>query len=108
MKTLTRTIGSAAILLSLSMPTFADGSAQHSAASLDHSAQAIAHATAAGLKLVSGAVAIPLMMSGEIGKASGEIGEALWEEANTSLPITEEVITAGPTPARAMAKEEKE
>ena len=46
------------------------------------------------------------MMSGEIGKASGEIGESLWEEANAPLPITEEVITVGPTPADAMAKQE--
>ncbi len=53
-------------------------------------------------------VAIPLMISGEIGKASGEIGEELWEEANTPLPITEEVITAGPRPADAMNNKEEE
>ncbi len=106
MKTFIRIIGSAATLLSLSMPVFAGGSAQHFSDSLNHSAQALAHSTVAGLKLISGAVAIPLMMSGEIGKASGEIGEALWEEANTPLPIAEEVITAGPTPAEAMAEEE--
>jgi hypothetical protein len=106
MKTFIRNIGSVATLLSLSMPVFAGGSAQHFSDSLDHSAQALGHVTVAGLKLVSGAVAIPLMMSGEIGKASGEIGESLWEEANAPLPITEEVITVGPTPADAMAKEE--
>ncbi len=103
-----RTIGSTAILLGLSVPVYAGGSAQHFSDSLDHSAQALGHVTVAGLKLVSGAVAIPLMMSGEIGKASGEIGESLWEEANAPLPITEEVITVGPTPADAMAKEEQE
>ncbi len=106
MKTFIRNIGSVATLLSLSMPVFAGGSAQHFSDSLDHSAQALGHVTVAGLKLVSGAVAIPLMISGEIGKASGEIGESLWEEANAPLPITEEVITVGPTPADAMAKEE--
>ena len=102
-----RTIGSTAILLGLSVSVYAGGSAQHFSDSLDHSAQALGHVTVAGLKLVSGAVAIPLMMSGEIGKASGDIGEALWEEANTPLPIAEEIITAGPTPAQAMSKEEK-
>jgi hypothetical protein len=102
------TIGSAAILLSFSISACAGGSAQHFSDSLDHSTQALAHSTAAGIKFVSGAIAIPLMMSGEIGKVSGEIGEELWEEANTPLPITEEVITAGPTPAKAMAREEKE
>ena len=108
MKTRIRNITSTAILLSLSMPVFAGGSVQHSADSLDHSAQALAHLSAAGIKLVSGTVAIPLLMSGEIGKASGEIGEALWKEANTPLPITQELITAGPTPAEAMANEENE
>ena len=101
-----RTIGSTAILLGLSVPVYAGGSAQHFSDSLDHSVQALGHVTVAGLKLVSGAVAIPLMMSGEIGKASGEIGESLWEEANAPLPITEEVITVGPTPADAMVKQE--
>jgi len=104
--TLIRTIGSTAILLSLSIPVYAGGSAQHFSDSIDHSAQALGHVTVAGLKLVSGAVAIPLMISGEIGKAIGEIGETLWDEANTPLPITEEVITDGPTPADAMAKQE--
>jgi hypothetical protein len=108
MNTYIRTISSAVILLSFSMPVLAGGSAQHLSDSLNHSLQALAHSTAAGFKLVSGVVAIPLMVSGEIGKASGEIGEALWEEANTPLPITEEVITAGPTPAEAMSKEENQ
>jgi len=103
---LIQTSSSIAMLLSLSIPVIAGGSAQHFSDSLDHSVQAIGHSTVAGLKLVSGAVAIPLMMSGEIGKASGEIGESLWDEANTPLPITEEVITVGPTPAEAMAEEE--
>ncbi len=104
--TLIRTIGSTAILLGLSTPVYAGGSAQNFSDSLDHSAQAVALSTVAGLQLVSGAVAIPLMITGEIGKASGEIGESLWEEANAPLPITEEVFTAGPTPADAMAEQE--
>ena len=108
MKTTTRVLSAAGVILSFSMPVFAGGSAQHFSDSIDHSAQAIAHSTVAGIKLVSGALAIPLMMSGEIGKASGDIGEALWEEANTPLAITEEIITAGPTPAKAMTEEEKE
>lgn len=108
MKTRIRTISSVAILLGLSLPACAGGSAQHFSDALDHSAQALAHSTAGGFKLVSGVVAIPLMISGEIGKTSGEIGEALWDESNTPLPITEEVITAGPTPAEAMSEEENE
>lgn len=105
MKTLSRITVSSLLLLGLSLPAFASGSTQHAAASVEHSVQAVAHSTAAGVKLVSGAVAVPLMLSGEIGKAAGEIGEALWEEANTPLPIADEVITAGPSPAEAMEKE---
>ncbi len=108
MKTLIQTISSVVILLSLSIPVFAGGSAQHFSNALNHSAQALVHSAAASIKLVSGVVAIPLMISGEIGKASGEIGETFWEEANKPLPITEEMITVGPTPAEAMGKEEKE
>ncbi len=103
--TFIRTICSTAILIGLSTLVYAGGSPQHFSDSLDHSAQSLGHLTVAGLKLVSGAVAVPLMMTGEIGKASGEIGESLWEEANTPLPITEEVVTAGPTPADAMVKQ---
>lgn len=108
MRKLVQNLVGTVIFLGLSTTVYAGGSTQHFGASLDHSAQAIGHSTAAGVKLVSGAVAIPLLMGGEIGKVSGEIGEVLWEEANTPLPITEEVITASPTPAKAMADEEKE
>lgn len=108
MNTLIRFTGSIAILFSLSMPAMAGGIAHHLSESLDHSAQAIVHTTAAGFKLVSGVIAIPLMAGGEIGKVSGEIGEELWDEANSPLPVTEEVITSGPAPAEAMASEETE
>ena len=89
----------------VSAPVYAGGSAEHFSESLGHSVQAIGHSTVAGFKLVSGSVAIPLVIVGEIGKASGEAGEALWEEANTSLPLTEKVLTVGPSPADAMASE---
>ena len=91
----------------LSAPVFAGGSAEHFSESLGHSVQAVGHSTVAGFKLVSGSVAIPLVIVGEIGKASGEAGEALWEEANTPLPLTEQVLTVGPSPAEAMSAEEE-
>lgn len=107
MKIPNRIIVIAVILLGLSTPVFAGGSAQHFSDALNHSAQAMAHSTAAGIKVVSGVVALPLMMGGEIGKVSGDIGEALWDEANTPLPIGEDIVTAGPAPAEAMNREEK-
>ena len=87
-------------------PVLAGGSAQHFSKAVTHSAQAVAHSTAAGVKLVSGVAAVPLMITGEIGKASGQLGEAMWDEANTELPITDETITAGPAPADAVKEEE--
>jgi hypothetical protein len=94
------------MLLLLSGMAHANGSLQHFSNAVDHSAQAVAHSSAAGIKLVSGAVAIPLMIGGEIGKASGDIGEALWDDANTPLLITDDVMTIGPSPAKAMKDEE--
>lgn len=90
-------------------PAMAGGSEEHFADSLEHSAQAIASATVGSFKLVSGAAAVPLMMIGSVGAASGELGEALWDEANapigTPLEVTDDVITVGPAPADAMAAE---
>jgi hypothetical protein len=87
-------------------PVLAGGSAQHFSNAVNHSGQALGHSTVAGLKLVSGAASVPLLITGEVGKASGELGEALWDEANTELPIGEDVITAGPSPAEAVNGEE--
>ena len=98
---------SALALLALSGPALAAGSLQHLGNSIDHSAQAIAHGSIAGVKLVSAAIAIPLLAAGEIGKVSGDIGEELWDEANSTLPIADEIMTAGPSPAKAMKKEDE-
>jgi hypothetical protein len=92
--------------LASAMPASAGGAAEHFSESLAHSAQAVGHSAAAGFKVVFAAAAVPLMIVGEIGKASGEIGEELWEEANRPigepLAITEETVIAGPAPAEAV------
>ena len=81
----------------------AGGSAEASAQAINHSLEAIGYTVESGIKLASGAVAVPLMIVGEIGKASEEIGDDLWEEANSPphepFPVTDEVITVGPEPA---------
>jgi len=94
----------AALLMCVASSTvFAGGSAEASAQALNNSIQAIGYSVEAGLKLASGAAAIPLMAVGEIGKVSGEIGHDLWEEANSppvgALPVTDEIITVAPDPA---------
>jgi len=66
--------------------------------------EAIGYTLEGSLKLVSGAVAIPLITVDEITTASGEIGHELWEEANSpphsAFPVTDEVVTVGPPPAQ--------
>jgi ABC-type transporter Mla MlaB component len=46
--------------------------------------EAIVQIPVAGARVATGAVALPLMFVGEIGKISGQAGEALWEQANGS------------------------
>ena len=91
------------IILINSFTANAGGSAEASAQALTHSMEAIGYTLEGGFKMVSGAVALPLVTVGEIGKVSGEIGNELWEEANSPprgpFHITDEVITIGPVPS---------
>ena len=98
------------VYITLSISLFAGsasagGSAEASAQALTHSLEAIAYSLEGGLKLASGAAAIPLITVGEIGKVSGEVGYELMEEAESmphglgAYPVTDEVITVGPNPA---------
>ena len=104
MKTFNRIIVTAIILSQFSVPALAGGSAEASARALENSMQAIGYSLQGGLKLVSGAAALPLIVAGEIGRVSGDAGRDLWDEANSppvpmsSLPVTDEIVTAGPKP----------
>jgi len=90
-------------MCSAASTVFAGGSAEASAQALNNSFEAIGYSVEGGLKLASGAAAIPFMVVGEIGNVSGEVGHGLWEEANSPpngpLPVTDEIITVGPNPA---------
>ena len=103
MKTRLLKVISLSVLCITSVPTMAGGSAEASAQAVAHSMEAIGYAVEGGLKLASGAAAVPLKIVGEAGKASGEIGNDLWKEANlpphSPYPVTDEVITARPGPA---------
>jgi hypothetical protein len=83
----------------------AGGSAEASARALEHSLQAVGYSLQGGLKLVSGAAALPLVVAGEIGRVSGEAGRSLWDEANappdgmTPLPVADDIVTADPPTA---------
>ena len=94
----------------IAVPVNAGGSAEASAQAVTHVLEAIGYSIEGGLKLVSGAASIPLMTAGEIGKVSGEIGNDLWEEANSPphkpFPVTDEVVTVGPAPAEQLQNSE--
>jgi len=82
----------------------AEGSMQNLAKASEHSVQALGHGLAAGGQLVSGVVAIPLKVVGAVGEVSGNAGDALWDISTGELPITDETVTAGPSPSDAMNK----
>ena len=107
MTTLTLIIG----LIAAGPQANAAGSGQHSAQASTNAAQASAHMAAASghaivgvTKLASGAVAVPLMISGAVGKASGKAGEVLWNGAEIGKPlkVSDETVTAGPAPDQAL------
>jgi len=105
MKNLIWIISLLAALMS-SQQAMATGSAGHSGQAVVHSVQASGHAVLGSAQLVSASVAIPLQIAGAIGAVSGQAGDALMEQANADfnkpLTITNETITAGPSPDEAL------
>ena len=101
--------GLASVSLAVGAPlASAGGASEHSSRALQASAEAVGNALVAGVKLVSGVLAVPLGVSGQIGTASGELSDALWEEANTpygeALPVDDDLVTAGPAPGEALRR----
>lgn len=103
-------------LMVLTQPAHAEGSVRHlaqastnAAQASGHIAAASGHAVLAGAKLTSGTIAVPLMVSGAIGQASGKAGEVLWKEAHEEfgkpLKVSDETVTAGPAPDRALEEQ---
>ena len=97
------------IILSLAIGgqlAMAEGSARHSSQALNHSVQASAHSVAGAAKFTSAAIAVPLLAIGGVGTISGHAGKALFEDSNkefgSPLSISDETVTAGPTPDRAV------
>ncbi len=79
----------------------------NAAASVNHSGKAIKHAAIASGQVVSGAVAVPLIAAGELGKASGKAGEALMDVAMDKQPleVSDITLTAEPAPAVVMLQQ---
>ena len=78
-----------------------DSLANASKASAD-SAVALGELTEAGVKVVGGAVALPVAAAGVVmegaGKAPHQGGKAMWDSANGPLEITPETVAAQPAP----------
>lgn len=100
MKTNTYHIALSLLLAAHAADAPAGGSAAASAKALEHAVQAVGYSLESGFKLVSGAVAVPLTLSGELGQASGDLGAQLWDAANAPpgepFPISDEIVTARP------------
>lgn len=101
------------LILSLSLSTshiLADGSMQNASAASKHSVLAVANGVVFTSKVVSGVVAVPLIIIGNVGKASDAAGDVLLENATeyTPLTITEITITADQSPSDVMGVNKKE
>ena len=102
-------------VLIVSLPIFfgstaslAAGPSSHFSAASTHSAQAISEASIAGVKVVSGVIATPLIAVGKVGEASGIVGDELWEAASFGEPleITDEIIMSTTPPDQAMQEKD--
>lgn len=104
MKQFHKILGLGAVTLMLSHAVWSADSIANAAASVKHSGKAIKHGAVASGQLVSGAVAVPLVVVGELGKASGKAGEALMDVATDKQPleISDANIIAEPAPAVVM------
>jgi len=104
MKQFYKIVTLSAATLILSHAVLAADSVGNAAASVKHSGQVIKHGAIASGQLISGAVAAPLIVVGELGKATGVAGEALMDVATDKQPldISDVNITAEPAPADVM------
>ena len=106
MKATKHLIALTALLALSSQSAFAQGSARHFSQAVDHSVKAVGHSVVAGTKLSAGVIAVPLTVSATAGQASNQAAAELWDYAEmpigTPLPITDETVTAGPSPDQAI------
>ena len=108
MKSFRNHIPSLIFLLAVAANSSAQNSFQHSGQAITHSLQALGDGMVAGTKLVFGVAAVPLKVIGAVGELSGQMGDSLWEAANAPvgapLPVTDDVISVGPSPGDAMKR----
>lgn len=98
------TVSSSTVSLAIS------GASENISAASKHSVLSISHGVNASGQIVSGVVAVPLLVVGHIGSISMVSGEALMKNAIGSevLTVTDITITADPAPHIAMENNEEE
>lgn len=88
------------IALSPTMSFANSGASENISAASKHSVLSISHGVNASGQVVSGVVAVPLLVLGNLGSASMASGESLMNHAigTEALTVTELTITADPAP----------
>lgn len=92
------------VLFSSSMSLANSGASENISAASKHSVLSVSHGVKASGQVVSGVVAVPLIIVGQVGSVSLEAGESLMKNAigSDELVITELTITADPAPQSVM------
>ncbi|WP_339617433.1 hypothetical protein [uncultured Gilvimarinus sp.] len=98
----TKQIGLFTLLALSALP--ASAASQNASKAAEHSALAAGHSATAGAQVVSAAVATPLVVVGEVGKAAGKTGEKMMKFAldDEPLEISDDTIIADPAPRQHM------
>ena len=96
-------------LFATSQAVASGGSVQHYAQASRHLSHAVGHSAVGGVKLSAAVSAAPLKLSGAVGVVSSRMGDDLWHASNAQidgpLRISDEIITVGPAPDRALRGE---
>lgn len=101
----------AVIVMSISVnQVFAQGISKNISAASKHSVYAVSNGVVASAKVVSGVIAIPLLVIGNTPEFSKKTGQALMDAAvaDTPLFISDVTITADPAPQIIMKIDDKE
>ncbi len=99
-----RALAVTAILLLAASATIAQAqeSVDNASQESGQSAVAMGQLSVAGVKVVAGSVALPIMLAGSTATAGGsavaELGSDMWQSANAPLEVSPETIVAQPAP----------
>ena len=92
--------------------THSGKAASHGSQASEHASGSAAHAIMSTGQVVSGAASVPLMASGASGAVSAQMGQDLKDAAmapaGEPLEISDETITVGPPPDKAMKEKTPE